>query len=186
MSDNPEQAVERYFAYLADPDSLVDANEVARLQAEIADTSNLMERAKLLTQLERVESADDSAVIEGFVRNARSWAAANDVSASALQGVGVPADVLVAAGMLGSKRRGRKPGVKGTRGRGVSSTSIREHIAARTDEFTLQTVMAEAGGSLMTVRKVVDAMLEDGEVRRLGPAADWSGPGRAPNLYSVK
>ena len=42
------------------------------------------------------------------------------------------------------------------------------------------------GGSPMTVRKGVQALVDDGTIARLGPMRDWAGRGRAPIVFEVR
>ena len=67
----------------------------------------------------------------------------------------------------------------------VSATTIREAILARSGTFTLARVMADAGGSPGTVRKVVDELEADGRVRNEGADPHHSGRGRSPHLFRV-
>ena len=183
---NPEESIERYFQFLADPSTLVDQERVNELRRSIDSTTSLMDRALLISELERAESADPTEVVKGFISHGRRWAEAKGVSSSALRSVGVPAEVLSAAGIDG-RRKGNEPRPSGRvgRGRGVTSTEVREHVLSRTAPFTYQQVMVDTGSSLMTVRKAVERLLGEQKVALVGQDAEWAGPGRAPNLYSV-
>lgn len=179
-----DEAVERYFAYLSDPSSLVDQDRVNALRDQIGAESSLMEKAKLISELERVESADPSEVIRGFISQGRKWASANGVSATALREIGVPANVIADAGIDGRKPRGES-NVRSGRGRGVGAAQVKEYVLGTSGAFTYQQLMSETGSSLMTVRKAVEGLIEEQKVRLIGQDAEWSGPGRAPNLYAL-
>ena len=180
----PDEAVERYFDYLSNPESLVDHDRADALRAQIEAEGSLMEKAKLISELERVQSADPSDVIRGFVSQGRKWAAANGVSASALREIGVPSNVIAEAGIDG-RRSKSEPNARAGRGRGVGAAQVKEFVLNTEGPFTYQQLMNDTGSSLMTVRKAVEGLLGEQKVRLVGQDAEWSGPGRAPNLYAL-
>ena len=68
---NPEESIERYFQFLADPSTLVDQERVNELRRSIDSTTSLMDRALLISELERAESADPTEVVKGFISHGR-------------------------------------------------------------------------------------------------------------------
>lgn len=70
-----------------------------------------------------------------------------------------------------------------TRAKAVTGREIRHWMLAQTEAFTLAQVMAGAGGSLGTITKVVDDLVESGQIVRIGPSTTHTGRGRAPYLY---
>lgn len=198
MSDNvgqsgnvDEEAVRQYLQYLRAPDSFVDEDHIRELRARAQRSEDVIERVRLLAEAHRAEKVDDEPLRAGFVAHAKAWADAGGVPAAVFQEMGVPADVLADAGFTTrSTRRSRSgsgPGrPSGARARRVSIEQIREHVLGRTAPFTLKDVGDGLGGSPMTIRKAVDALVAEGAVERLGPVPDYRGRGRAPTQYRTK
>ncbi len=189
MNESGEQAVRRYLEFLADPSTAVDETRVAAVQEQVANTSDVIAKLKLHEELVRARSGDTAALREGFVANAKSWAAANAVGLDSFRALGVGDIALVEAGFdLGRGPVKARPAVraaKATRAAKVSGTSIRDHITGMTGTFTLASVMHNMGGSLGTIRKVVDELEAAGRVRNEGADPGHSTRGRAPHVFRV-
>lgn len=187
----PEDAVRRYLLWLEDPESIVDADAVARAEAAVADATDPLARLHALADLEHARSADSQAVVDDFVAHARAYAEAESIPLAAFQAAGVPDEVLRRAGIGGGRggRRSRGAGVGGSGGGRAARVSIDDLKAAAQrlpKQFTLADVAREAGGgSPQTVRKAVDELIEAGRARSLGPKPDHHGRGRAPTLYEL-
>lgn len=183
-----EEATRAYLQYLTDPDSLRDEDHVKQLRTHAAQTEDVLERARLLAEAHRAEDIDEEPLRKGFIEHAKAWATANDVPPSVLQEMGVPEDVLSQAGFETGRRsrRGTSRGSTGVRTKRISSEQVRQHVLGRTAAFTLKDVSDGLGGSLMTIRKVVEELVEAGSVERLGPIEDYQGRGRAPVQYRTK
>src|SRR5690606_28856019 len=105
-----------------------------------------------------------------FVQHARSWADDNEVPPSAFVSMGVPAEVLEAAGLAPAEALEAR------------STTTVEHVKAAIGgldgRFThADVVRAAGGGSPMTVRKAVTEMVAGGQVARIGPDPEWHARG---------
>lgn len=186
-----EAAVRRYLTYLSDPDSLRDEAAISRLEQQAADTKDPIDKLRLLADLERLRSVDETTYREAFVREAKAWADDEGIPAAAFRELGVPADVLADAGFERS-RRGRPPGrsTSGSRRRRSSSDGPRvsgEHVRSvalsQKGRFTATELTERSGGSPATVRNVLKALVDDGAVRDLGSDPGHSGRGRAPHLF---
>ncbi len=172
---------------------MVDSEQIERLQQQIDGTADPIEQLRLISQLERAQQVDLSHIEHEFIRCAKQWAEANDISVSAFRNLGVPDATLRAAGLIaGSGRKsGRAPTerpARAARGSGrssgnVSIEQVKAHVGSLSDRFTLNDVVAGAKASSMTVRKAVTEMVDAGAVRKLGPAKDHTGRGRAPIEY---
>lgn len=191
-ADLAEQAVRRYLEFLADPSSAVDGARVAEFESALASSNDVIAKLKLHGELERARQGDVAELRSAFARHARSWAQRNDVSVEAFRALGVSDIALAESGFdLGRSNAGRArstPVVRATRAprsTNVSATTIREAILALSGTFTLARVMADAGGSPGTVRKVVDELEADGRVRNEGADPHHSGRGRSPHLFRV-
>lgn len=187
-----EDAVRRYLQYLADPDSAVDQAMVARLEAEVASASDVIDRLVALSRLRQARNVDEATLRDAFVRHARAFALERGVDAAAFLTMGVQPQTLLDAGFdVGGPgslptRRSRPAAARtSTRRPSVPASRIADGLAGRTSEFTLGVVMAEFGGTPVTVRKAVEALVEAGRAERLGPDPAHRGPGRAPVRYRM-
>ncbi|MCU1451925.1 MAG: hypothetical protein JWN46_71 [Acidimicrobiales bacterium] len=191
MTDDqsPEHAVRQYLTFLEDPTKLVDPNEVAALEAKVAEADDPIEKLLALSALERARVADGERAKLAFILHARAFADQHDVSASAFRRLGVPDDVLEAARLVTGdpRQRGRLAAPPRTERRPqVPVTHIKDAALAIDGPFTLVEVSERAGGSPGSVRKAVDELVADGRVERLGPDPDHNGRGRAPLRYQVR
>jgi hypothetical protein len=188
----PEGAVRLYLMWLDDPQQLVDRARIDALESQYDGTKDPIDRLRLLGQLERARVADGEQLEADFVRLASTWAAENDVPASAFRQLGVTGDVLAAAGMDGVGRGGRRRRSSSRSGSGpvrrakaVSTETLRGWMLKHSGPFTVADVTGAAGGSPMTAKKALDELIDAGRVHRLGPVPDWRGRGRAPTAYEV-
>ena len=94
---SPEEAVRAYLMYLDDLE-LVDAAAVKKAQNAVEKAKDPIEHLKALASLERAQATDETVYRADFVKLAKSWADEESVPASAFRELGVPADVLAAAG----------------------------------------------------------------------------------------
>jgi hypothetical protein len=182
-----ERAIRNYLLFLEDPRQLIDEGQIEVLRKKAQSTVDPIERLRIYEDLERAQSTDDSRYRLEFVLHAKSWAAANDVGAAAFRHLGVSDDVLRSAGLLGSApaaRSGRRrdPSVRTS----VSADLIKDHVRSLRGTFTMADVQSKVGGSPMTVRKGVQALVDDGTISRLGPMRGWAGRGRAPIVFEVR
>lgn len=190
-ASSPEAAVRRYLQWLEDPASLVDADAVARAEAEVATAPDPLARLHALADLEHAREADSDAATEDFVAHARAYAEAESIPVAAFQASGVPDDLLRRAGFevgRGGRRASGGGSRRGGRSRSpqVSSEELKAATLRLPRQFTLADVAKEAGGgSPQTVRKAVDEMIAAGKVRNVGPKQDHHGRGRAPTLYEL-
>ena len=172
----------------------MDSDEIDRLQQQIDGATDPIEQLRLISQLERAKQVDLSHIEHEFIRCAKHWAEANDISVSAFRNLGVPDATLRAAGLIaGSSRKPARPKAdrparapRSSRSSGnVSIEQVKAHVGSLSERFTLNDVVAGVKASSMTVRKAVTEMVDAGQVRRLGPAQDHSGRGRAPIEYQL-
>lgn len=187
----PDQAVRAYLEFVRDPSTARDNAAIEASKSELAGSSDLLEQLRLISQVERLERADGEGLRQAFVRSAKSWASANNVSVSAFRQLGVNDIVLAESGFdLGNGRKGRGAAKASStsdrnrpRANSVSSASIREWALKESGSFTMAEVMAGAGGSLMTVKKVVSQMVQAQELQSLGQIAKAGVRGRAPEHF---
>lgn len=188
MPTNSEEAVRNYLAYLSDPTSIVDQGKIDALNAAVDAEKDTLVKLKLISERDRAQNVDASAVRGDFIVHAAEWAKANDVTSGAFQQLGVANDVLAAAGLLGKKGRGKAKGPagqRGTRAPGVRSDGIRTTISAKKGIFTISEVAKETGATVATVTKVVNGMVDEGSIKNRGQAQKTGARGRAPVQFSA-
>lgn len=175
-----EQKIRAYLLFLSSPESLIDSDRVAELESKASAATDPIEKLRLLAALRTARVPDGLGLAHDFVQTARQWAEENGIPPETFEELGVPADVLRAAGL--SRRTPRNSAsAPEARGKSVSVTDIQTGIAERLPAtFTLSAVADTVGGSPMTIRKAVDQMVTTGTIKRLGPTPNWQGRGRAP------
>jgi hypothetical protein len=188
LGDTAESAIRNYLLFLEDPSKLIDHDLVEKLRAKAHDVVDPIERLRAYAELERAESSDENRYRLDFVLHAKAWAAANQVGAAAFRQLGVSEDVLKSAGVLagdahGSKSARRRESATGRTS--VTAETIKAHVRTLRGVFTMADIQSSVGGSPMTVRKGVQALVDDGTITRLGPMRDWSGRGRAPIAFQA-
>ena len=189
--DLAEQAVRRYLEFLADPSSAINGGRVAELEAALAGSSDVIAKLKLHGELERARQGDVAELRSAFARHARSWAQRNDVGVEAFRALGVSDIALAESGFDLGRNVARAKSVpanrapRAARSSNVSSSTVRDAMLAQTGTFTLGRIMADAGGSSGTIRKVADELEAAGRVRNEGADPSHSGRGRAPHLFRV-
>jgi hypothetical protein len=186
---SPEGAVRLYLMYLEDPQSLRNDAEISRLEEDAARAKDPIDRARALAALHRARNVDGETYRADFVRHAKTWADDNDIPAAVLSEMGVPDEDLAEAGLVARPTppmrviRLPRAGPPKTRAKQVRLETIVDFVLGLTGTFVLSDIQKDVGGSPMTVRKAVEELVRRGEVERLGPQENWSGKGRAPNVY---
>jgi hypothetical protein len=193
QSDPGSLAVRRFLEFLQHPESARDDAAIARIEAQLAQTTDVLSRLQLLSELDRAKKVDGAPLLEDFVKHARMWAAVNRVTVSAFRQLGVSPVVLAQAGFdLGNgtiadrarKGKAATPSApRAPRNPSASSASIAAWMTATRESFTLADAMAQAGGSLMTVKKVAQHLLDEGQLRSLGHIPTPGARGRAPERF---
>lgn len=186
-STDAEEAVRSYLLYLDDPSKLRDEAEIQKKTQAVLDAVDPIDKLKALADLERVAKVDEAPLREGFVAHAQDWASGQGIPVAAFRELGVPDDVLRAAGFelpAVTDRRRRSAEAPRQRAKSVPVEDIKAFVLAQTGTFVLADVQTGAGGSPATVRKAVEELVESGQVEKLGPVEGYAGRGRAPIQYS--
>jgi hypothetical protein len=184
-----ETAVRDYLTFLSDPDSLVDNIEVTRLQEEVAELVDPIQRLMAMAALTRAQSTDPHAYEKAFIEHAKAWAKDQDVPPTAFQQMGVPRHVLEAAGIMPRTGRGRgrakaaptKQAV--TRRAAAKADELEAGILALAEPFSIKDVTEKVGGSTITVTKAVKQLEAAGKVNGAGQRANERG--RASRVWTV-
>ena len=185
LDDAAESAVRNYLLFLEDPTKLIDHDRIDQLQRKAETATDPLERLKAYAELDRAQHVDESTHKLDFILHAKSWAEANNVTATAFKMLGVPDDVLRSAGLTKELRHRRKTRQQHAVSAhpSVSVGTIKAHVRSLHGRFTLADIQSTVGGSPMTVRKGVHELVAAGAITRIGPMPDWSGRGRAPIVF---
>lgn len=187
LMTTPEDAVRRYLVYLTDPSSLVDEDAVAEAEGTLQAASDPIEKVRAHAALQKARTGDETGARYAFITHAKAWATEEQIPFSAFRELGVPNDVLEAAGLVDARSRRRgAPGVKvRKRAPKVSISELSAWMLQQSKPFTTADVTNQIGGSPATIKKALDELTGKKKLRNLGPASDWTARGRAPYLYSV-
>ena len=181
-----EAAIRGYLMFLQDPAQLVDQTLIVKLEQRLSAATDPLDRLIALAEHERALHPDEAPYRAAFIAHARQWAETNNVPATAFEKLGVAVDVLSEAGLAPRQRvhkRTRRAASESAPS--VTTREIKDAISRMQGEFTIGDIAQAAGGSPMTVRKALNEMVEQGQVRRIGPAENWSSKGRAPIMYEL-
>ena len=184
-SNSLEAGIRAYLNYLADPNIAVDMDEVMRLEVAAENAEDLVEKLRILGQLERARTPDPSYLEDEFVRNVKEWAAAEGVGASVFISMGVSEDVLRRARMLKGRATPQRRQRGGARSGRVTVEAMQEWALDQDGTFTIREVTEALGGSLVTAKKALQLLVDAGSLDSAGADPDHRGPGRAPNRYTV-
>jgi hypothetical protein len=189
-ASDDERVVRRYLEYVDDPSSARDDQRVAELEGKIAAASDPIEKIHLASDLHRAMQVDGDRLRREFVAVARRWADAQGIVPEAFRTLGVADDDLRAAGFEVTPRPTRRAevgtvGAARQRAPRASVDDIRAAAHSFDGPFTIADLRDRAGGSPATVRKALDALVEEGTVVALGATPDWGGPGRPPHRFEL-
>jgi hypothetical protein len=192
-----EVAIRRYLEFVANPDSARDDAAIEQLESQLAVTSHMLGRLRLLSDIERAKQVDGAPLLDEFVKHARMWAASNRITVDAFKAMGVSQVVLAQAGFdLGHGSihdRSAKTAAGSTRGPrrapqgpSVSSSVVKDWMLGQPGSFTIAQAMAGAGASMMTVKKAANELVAAQRLNSLGQLAVPGVRGRAPEHFSVE
>jgi len=182
----PESAVRQYLTYLEDPTALVDEATVKGLEEAVAKAKDPIDRLKAMAALEKGKATDEKAFRFDFIKYAKQWAEENGVPVSAFRSMGVPADVLAAAGLDGQakdRRRSKAGTAPRSRRPAVKAEALEEAILAMSEPFTAREIADRIGGSPVTIKAVLDRLAAQDRVAVVGERG--AGRGRAARLWQV-
>jgi hypothetical protein len=175
------ESVRAYLSFLADPSSAVDAREVARLEKLVTSSTDPLDRLRHTAALHRATTPGGEHLLELFIRDAKKWAEAESVPASAFLSTGVSNEVLRKAGLLKATRRtnASRPAKR------VTVEDVKSWVLSQESTFTVKDVSTTLGGAMGTVTKALQELLADELIVNTGPDDAHQGPGRAPARFEV-
>jgi hypothetical protein len=104
-SRTAEQIVREYLTYLRDPRQPLHNGFSDRLRAKLTLESDAIEQLRLHSAIELAEQIDGEALRDEFVKIARQYAIESGITMGSYRNLGVPDDVLVAAGLTGENEK---------------------------------------------------------------------------------
>lgn len=183
---DPEAAVRSYLLALSDPAALVDQAAIEALRASVDAATDPIAKLRTLTELHRAQAPDVSAYERNFVKHARRWAVSAGVDVASFKELGVPTQVLRAAGIVDDgPSRGPSSRSEERSTSAATKDAIKTHALTMVGPFTMIDLAAQAGGSPMTLRRAVHELLEDGRLENRGTSEHHVGRGRSPIMYAV-
>jgi hypothetical protein len=195
MSQSVESSIREYLDSLgkraAKPRRVVDKEAVAAVRDKIKRAVDPIEKLKLFKELEaarqpKVEAAEDrsSELEEGFVAQAKAWADAQGIPASAFVSMKVPRDVLRRAGFTvsGAARSAARAG--GARAPRIDLEEVTKAIGELPKTWSLKELAAKLDRDTATTRNYVKRLVDDHVLTIVGE--DNSKQGRPAKIYSLK
>jgi hypothetical protein len=170
---------------------VVDREAVKALRGQIKDSSDPIEKLRLLAALEEEQagrvpdSEGDKAV---FVAEAKGWAESENIPVSAFQALKVPDDVLREAGFTVTASATRSTGSRSLGGPRAPRIPF-EDVEAAAKKLGSGWKLADLAAALdrepATVRNYVNKLVEEGLVSVIGDDAEHDGRGRAAKIYGA-
>jgi hypothetical protein len=191
MAAAAEQVVRTYLAALRNPDSLRDDDSITKVEQQLADADDPIERLHLHEQLAGLHTPSLGSIEEDFIAHAKAWADEAGITDKAFTAEGVDADVLRKAGFSvagGGRRGGRRSGGSAKTPQRRQSSGKRvttEQVVAAMPKkaFTVKQLQEASGASMAVVRKAIAQQIDAGTLSDAGKDTGYSGPGRSPTLY---
>lgn len=188
-----EDGIRRYLESLGQSNKpVVDREAVKALKAQIRVEGDVINKAKLLSELEREEAgrvpdfSGDEAV---FVAEAKAWADDAGVSGAALLSVGVPAEVLRRAGFevkATTTGASRRSGATGSRAPAIPIEEVAVVARKLGSGWKIADLAKALDREPMTVRNYVTKLVEQKVISDLGEDPKHDGRGRAPKIYGIR
>jgi hypothetical protein len=189
------EAVRRYLQFLEDPASLRDEAAIEELRRQATDARDPLDRLRAVSRLKAAEQVDGAVFEAAFIVHANAFAQTEGIHVDAFREVGVPADVLREAGLLGGPRRLRPPGRSAADGDAAARPASRRTGAQRAPRLPLEEVVAKLPDGEFrltdlaaaidrepaTTRNYLNRLVLDGTVVEAGE--DASGRGKPAKLY---
>ena len=163
------------------------------LKAQIREEADVINRAKLLSELEREEAGqvpDVSGLEAVFVAEAKAWSDDTGVTVGALQTLGVSDDVLRTAGFeistpgptRAARSRSRDGGTRAPRLPIGDVAAAARQLGAT---WRLADLANQIGREPATTRNYLKQLVADGTVVEVGDDPKHDGRGRAPKIYAI-
>ena len=183
LSEKHARIVSDYLTSLRDPRSMVDHDEVERLNKQLSDESDLVMRLGLQQALINASQPDLRSLEDSFVEIASTVCETLGVTPDALMAEGVPLAVVRRAGLVKGKGKGGKKAVSPRRRR-VTQEEVLAVVSAMHEGalFTTRELAEATGAHLGMARKVIIRAQAEGTVVK-SSIVESGRPGRDPVAY---
>lgn len=189
-----EDGIRGYLNSLGTSDKpVVDREAVKAVKAQIKAEADPIAKVRLYAALEAEEAGrvpDNEGEKAVFVAEAKAWAEAEGIPGSAFQSLGVPDDVLKAAGfeLTGAGRAGKssRPGTSGTRAPALPFEDVVRAARRLGNGWKLSDLAAALDRDPGTTRNYVNRLIKENIVRVEGDDPQHDGRGRAAKVYSLR
>lgn len=172
----------------------VDREAVKALREQVRSERDPLAKLRLLAALNEEQAGrvqDDGGDRAVFVAEAKAWADAEGIPASAFQALKVPDDVLTEAGFTvtggrgGSRRGGSRRSGSGTRAPQVPTEDVLAAARKLGRTWKLADLASALGREPTTVRNYVNKLVGEGRVTVVGDDPEHDGRGRAAKIYAT-
>lgn len=187
---DPEGAVRRYLSYLDDPEGQRDVGAIAAAERALADARDPIDKLRALAALRTAEQVDGTAFELGFTRHAKDWADGEGITVQDFLALGVPPEILAAAGFANAGRA--RPTSSRTASPGRSTTTrprlsyeadVLPAVAAMRGDWKLSDLADVLQRDPQATRNALRRLLDDKKVEEIGLDTSSKRPGRTPKLY---
>lgn len=185
-SPEAEAAVRAYLESLLNPTYV--SEEIQKLEAQLDNETDVIQIAVLKQAI--ADERQGTKLLDGFVTHGKTWADELGITAQTLYEMGVGQDALRrggfnTAGLTGGTRSAPAPTQRKPRRASVSSEDIERSVRShrKSSMLSVPDVMETTGASNATVRKTLDALVEQGVLAAPIDDPNHSGRGRAKKLY---
>lgn len=185
-----EDGIREYLSSLGKtPKPVVDKEAVKALKAEIRGTKDPIAKLRLMAALDEAEQGvlpDVSGAQAVFVAEAKAWADAERIKPQFIAALGVPTDVMKAAGFEFTPPAPPKKAA-GSRAPRLDDDDVLSALRGlgAAVEFKLSDAATAIDRSAATARNYVTRLVEAGKIKEVGDDPNHGGRGRAPKLYKL-
>ena len=187
MNPTAADAVRNYLLFLQDPAQLVDPDRIEALEAAVAAQTDVLAKLRAVGELHRAKALDEGVYRAGYIQHAKTFAATEDIPASAFAEFGVPSEVLISAGLRPAPKPARpaKPKRVAGRAKTVPTSEITAWILQQKTLFTTVDVAAGPGGSITNITRIINNLVAANQIINHGPDPDYQGRGRGAFRYET-
>lgn len=171
-TDAGADAVRRYLLFLEDPSSVDFSAEVEKVNAQLAEQKDPLERLRLKGELVRLQGSHEDLLRAGFVAHAHAWATREGLPLSVFDDMGIPDAVMRQAHL---RFRPRRPF--------VGRDDVLRWMLDQKEPFGVHAAQRDTGASHITVRRVLSDLVAAGELVDAGGNPAHQGRGRAARMF---
>lgn len=189
-----DDIIRNYLKAQKDPNSLIDHERVEELKSELNLQEDPVQRVKLISEIEQLNTPPLEEIRQEFISHAASWADEHGVSVAALIEEGADENDLLEASLINGPsiaesspkveqqpEPGESAGSNGSGKRGTQKDVIK-HIKRTRKPFTAPQVVQATKVSRSTAAAAINKLLAEGVVKDTGEEESGT-RGRAAKVY---